>query len=57
MHIDESSPAVVRVFVRFATPAAAAVATSKLRGRFFAGRQIEAAQYDEGAFAAGLYTR
>jgi splicing factor 45 len=40
----------VRIFVQFDAPDAAARAGADLRGRFFGGRQIRAALFDEGRF-------
>lgn len=43
----------VRVFVVYSNPGETAVAIQKMHGRFFAGRQVQAAAYDEGLFVQG----
>lgn len=43
----------VRVFVVYSDPNGAATAIRKMHGRFFAGRQVMAAAYDEGLFSQG----
>ncbi|CAN0119798.1 unnamed protein product [Ectocarpus sp. 6 AP-2014] len=44
----------VRVFVVFSDPNETVTAIRKMHGRFFAGRQVQAAAYDHGMFSQGL---
>ncbi|ELR15099.1 uncharacterized protein ACA1_215710 [Acanthamoeba castellanii str. Neff] len=46
---------VVKVFILFQSAAEAQVAQTALHGRWFAGRMIKAAFYDEQLFLAGDY--
>lgn len=43
----------VRVFVVYYNPNETAAAIRKMHGRFFAGRQVLAAAYDQGMFNQG----
>lgn len=49
---DEDAEIIVKIFVEFSSPEEMRNAVSALNGRFFAGRSIQAASYDQGLFDA-----